>query len=264
MPLFEFFILDVLPILRECEESDMDLKRLTRTLTRRFGYDLVRYQGSSSMSSHLSILFPKFGINCVIDVGGHFGEYGRMLRENGYDGRIVSFEPVEMNHAKLLAASSRDKYWIVKNLALGEHDGESTILVTEGTGLDSFLTPSEYGRSALGNAMHVARQENVRVATLDAMFAECVDGIDLPRVYLKLDTQGWDINVLKGATDSIGKVSAMQSEVSVKALYEGMSGWTESLSYIQGLGFEMSGIFPVLQDPEFRAIELDVVMVRAR
>lgn len=240
----------------------MNGKRLARSFIRRFGYDIVQYQGTSSLSSHLAILLPRLGINCVIDVGGHFGEYGRMLRENGYDGRIISFEPVEMNHATLLSASSRDTSWIVKKLALGEYDGESTILVTEGTGLDSFLTPSEYGRSALGTAMQVKRKEVVQVAKLDSIYAECIDGIDDPKVYLKLDTQGWDTNVLKGAMECIGKIPAMQSEVSVKPLYDGMSGWTEALSHMQELGFEMSGIFPVLQDPEFRAIELDVVMVR--
>jgi FkbM family methyltransferase len=235
---------------------------MLRALVRRFDYDLVRFDATSALSPHLTLLFQRLGINCVLDVGGHYGEYGRMLRDNGYTGRIVSFEPIAANFEALRSSASRDDRWFALPMGLGNEDGDFDINVMQGSGLDSFLQPSGYGVAALGESMQVARVERVKVRKLDSLFDECIRGLSAPRVYLKLDTQGWDLKVLAGADRSISRVLALQSETSVKHLYEGMVGFGESVRALEKLGFEMSGVFPVLQDPQFRAIELDVVMLR--
>src|SRR5665213_2689705 len=64
------------------------------------------------------------GIQAVIDVGGNVGGYGAELREYGYSGRIISFEPTAQAYEKLAARAKADPKWIVSKTAIGEFSGE--------------------------------------------------------------------------------------------------------------------------------------------
>jgi hypothetical protein len=79
-----------------------------------------------------------------------------------------------------------------------------------------------------------------------------------------MDTQGWDLEVLKGATDSLKHVLALQSEIATQAIYVGMPMMRDSLDYLDQIGFAVSGLFPVNLDRTLRAVEFDCVAVRCR
>lgn len=236
------------------------LSSLARRLVRRTGYAVVwRNPRGYSLPTHLSAVFEQLGVNCVLDVGAHYGEYGQLLRHYGYGGRIVSFEPVEANFERLRDTGAGDADWRAYDVALGGEDGELELNVARDTALSSFLEPS---RRPLTEALAVESRERVRVRTLDAMFEECVAGLAEPRVFLKMDTQGWDREVLRGAERSLPRLAGLQSEVSVLPLYEGMTDYLDAIRELQGLGFELTGIYPVAYEG-FRVVELDVVLVRA-
>jgi hypothetical protein len=97
---------------------------------------------------------------------------------------------------------------------------------------------------------------------LDEIFDDLVEGVSQPRVYLKLDTQGWDVEVFAGAAGCLDRVVAMQSELSVQPLYEGMPSYQEALEVYSAAGFEVSGMFPLVRDAALRLIEFDCVLVR--
>jgi hypothetical protein len=84
------------------------------------------------------------------------------------------------------------------------------------------------------------------------------------RLYLKLDTQGYDLEVLRGAARSLERVVALQSEIAFVPLYAGMPSWRESFERIEALGFAPSGIFSVTREPSLRLVEADCVFVRAQ
>src|SRR5437763_15477036 len=113
---------------------EQTLKRDTKDLLRRGGWELHRFDPQRSLANYLcSTLFPHFGINCVVDVGAHFGEYGTLLREGGYRGPIVSFEPVEASFRELQRSSAGDANWITYCCALGELNGSMTMNVSLGS-----------------------------------------------------------------------------------------------------------------------------------
>src|SRR6266508_3081790 len=98
--------------------------RRVRRLVRSLGFDIVRYPNpTGSIGPHLLRLFQVARIDCVLDVGGHWGEYGTLLRESGYAGDIVSFEPVPVSATKLKELSASDQRWSVRCVALGSNDG---------------------------------------------------------------------------------------------------------------------------------------------
>jgi FkbM family methyltransferase len=215
---------------------------------------------AASLGYHVSRIFDRLQIDCVIDVGARIGEFGQWLRHNGYRGQIVSVEPVGDNFRQLARAAARDPLWSAHRLALGSSDSTMSINVSSNTSFSSLLTRNEYAAREFGDAPAVVSQEQVRVRRLDDVWPSMAASAS--SVYLKVDTQGWDGEVLEGARGMLDQVQALQTEVSVKAIYEGMTPWTESIQRLEDLGFELSGLFPVNLDRRMRVIEFDCVAVR--
>jgi len=85
-----------------------------------------------------------------------------------------------------------------------------------------------------------------------------------PRVLLKIDTQGWDLEVLTGAKRCAQDIAVMQAELSVKPICEGQPSWTDFITVAKDLGFELAGLYPVNQDTSGAVIELDGIFVHAQ
>ena len=109
----------------------------------------------------------------------------------------------------------------------------------------------------------VVAVRDVHMTTLDRIFPEITKGIAAPRVFLKLDTQGYDLEVVRGATQSLASIVAMQSEISIFPLYEGMPDYATALTRLREVGYLPTGFFSVVgHRTTSRTIEFDVVLVR--
>jgi FkbM family methyltransferase len=190
------------------------------------------------------------------------GEYGQWLRYNGFRGRIVSFEPVEASFGLLEQRCSRDPRWDAHRIALGSTDSEARINVMRHSNFSSFLAPNEYSHREFGDCTLVTHGESVPVRRLAGLFDEVTGGSRRGHVYLKMDTQGWDLQVLEGGMGCLERVAALQSEVSVNAIYEGMPNLVDSIARLESLGYLLSGLFPVQVDSRMSVIEFDCVAVR--
>ncbi len=213
---------------------------------------------------HVAWLLRQLDVNVVLDVGANRGQYATRLRESGYTGRIVSFEPVPHTAEALEKAAADDPDWQVLRYALGERDETTEIHVGVGQGrLSSLLPATDFGKS-WNPRIDAETTVPVPVRRLDGLFDDLVAGVAEPRVYLKLDTQGFDLQAFAGAGARVGDLVGMQSEVSLVPLYDGMPHMTEQLATYEAAGFGLTGMFPVIVDrPSMRVIEFDAVMVRA-
>jgi len=220
-----------------------------------------RPQLLDDFDSHLAGLLPRLGVNCVLDVGAHWGEYATSLRRLGFDGRTVSFEPVAQSYERLAVVARSDDHWLVRNVALGSLNERRMINVPEGTVFASFFEPNKFGLERFPKSS-VGHMEEVEVRTLDSMVDSCLEGLSQPKVYLKLDTQGWDLEVLNGSRTALQYVVGLQSELSVKPIYVGMPSYLQVLDAIQGLGFGLTGIYPISRDRNSQIIEFDAVFIR--
>lgn len=231
-----------------------------RRAGRRAGVNIQRFPHPDERAGHLALLFRRHGVDCVLDVGANRGQFGTMLRRAGYRGRIVSFEPVPEAFASLQRAARARPPWDARRLALGAHPGFRTLNVTVSTSVSSFLSPTAaYQKRYAGGV--VARTEEVELHRLDDIFDELT--CRSKRVFLKIDTQGYDLEVIEGAAGCLHRVVGIQTELSVLPIYEGMSGYLTALSIIADLGFTPTGMFPVERDDELRIEEFDAVFVRA-
>lgn len=238
------------------------IKKTLRQLINRTGYDVVRTRNQhEGLQAHLRNVFAAKRIDRVLDVGANSGQYGTFLREIGFEGHIVSFEPVRSVFAQLQEAAADDGKWHCHAVALGTEPGTKTIKVYESTVFSSFLNASDYGKGTWKSLNNIT-PEDVQVARLDDMFDDIVQRTGCRSFYLKMDTQGFDRNVLRGALKTLGAVQALQSELSLLAVYDGMPPPYDILDDFHAQGFFISGMYPVNRDESLAVIEYDCVLVK--
>jgi len=196
-------------------------------------------------------------INCVLDVGANRGQFAASLREIGYSDHIVSFEPIREQFAAMAARFENDKRWKGFNVGLGSEDAERTFNVSVvSSEMSSFLNPRDPNWEL--------QPETVEMKKLDSLFETILAQIPTPpRIFLKMDTQGYDVEVIKGAQRCIGRIHGLQSELSVVPIYENMPSYLEALRTYQELGFALTSLTEVARDVRDKnLVELNCVMVR--
>lgn len=239
----------------------MSLKVAVRGFLRPRGFEFRRWDEDIALDTFLWHLFPRLGINTVLDVGARWGHFGKGLRDNGYQGHLVSLEPVSSNYEVLSEACAADPKWTAHRVAVGSADGEIEINVTQMTVYSSIRDMNAEAQEVLAGSDIVGR-ERVPIRRLDGLFEEITAHIPEPRIYLKIDTQGWDLEVLRGAAGCLGRVAALQTEVSLYPVYKGTPSFEESREAFGNAGFETAALFPVARLDGWRLAEMDSVMLR--
>lgn len=232
------------------------------------GLHVSRASPDSSLTVFLMTLVREFQINFVIDVGAASGEFGAKLRNAGYRGRIASFEPRSEGFASLRDRASGDSGWDCYQMALGNEEGDKQLNVAGGDAWSSsFLVANERGVAlpVMSNVLHpaVVSSETVPVSRFDAIADEVLEREPRPRILFKTDAQGYDVEVLKGATHTLTRCVALQSEASFLPIYEGALDYQAFISFVSSSGFELSAVFPVFRDSGMRLVEADLVFVRS-
>jgi FkbM family methyltransferase len=225
-------------------------------LMAKFGYRVVRRK-----IDLLDVLSLK-NVDLVIDVGANEGQFGLSLRRRGYYGRIASFEPIPQVYARLRQLTFRDANWSSQELALGDYDGSATLRVAKSSQLSSLLPSTKWNEDRESNVAQV-RCETVAIRRLDSILPE----LKTDRPFLKVDVQGAEEKVLRGAKESLSRMVGVQLEIALYEFYEGQLLLQESLRFMNDLGFVPAIIDPIGYyddtDP-CRLMEMDCVFIRRR
>ena len=187
-------------------------------------------------------------IDTVIDVGANVGQFAEELIDFGFKGRIISFEPVPEAHTELVKRASRRHGWIVHpRCAIGSAQGSTMINVARSTVFSSLLK-IDPKHAADKPDSEILRAEPVEVFTLD----DALSGysLDPHRTFLKVDTQGYEQEVVSGASKLFASgLRGLKIEMTMVPIYEG-TGWDfpTALGYFSALGYQLSAISVVSVD----------------
>jgi FkbM family methyltransferase len=215
-----------------------------------------------ALSMHLKSLFQYYGISTVLDVGANEGQYRRFLRyQVEFTGIIHSFEPIPQLAASMEREALRDPAWHVHNYALGTESAETTLNIMARNTFSSLRQPELSAPEEFVKSNTIKDQIQVSVRRLDDIVSD-LKGVTDGNVYLKVDTQGFDLEVLKGAQHLLPRISALQFELAIQRIYQGLPSYLETLETVNRMGFDLSGMYPVPHDRPLRAVEFDCVMVR--
>lgn len=238
------------------------MKKLIRNILNKYGLDIVRIKNQhDNLSNHLLNVLTNKNIECVIDVGANSGQYGVFLRELGYKGYIVSFEPVASVFKALKEKCDKDDKWFCYDFALGDKSEEKILNVYKSTVFSSFLEANDYSKNIWSSLNHVT-PESVKVFKLDDVYDDIIGKLGCTHYMLKLDTQGYDKFVFDGARDCLKHVSVLQSELSLISVYDGMLDAYDILKQFHNNGFYISGMYPINRDESLAVIEYDCVLVK--
>ncbi|MBL8408940.1 MAG: FkbM family methyltransferase [Candidatus Accumulibacter sp.] len=237
--------------------------KLVPALAGWFGYDAIsRRKNHLQLDRHLLQILDKHAIDTVIDVGANAGQFSSRLRAAGFAGRIEAFEPIPAMARELAERFAADRLFTTHPCGLAEQDGAMELNVLAGSDFSSFLKTNENSEQYFPERTGLKEIIKVPVKRLDG-----IEGIaqQESRLLLKLDTQGFDLQVFSGATALLPRIKAVLIECSVIPLYQGTPGFIESLTVFQAAGFLPSGFFPVSRDKTTLAIiEFDCMLVRGQ
>lgn len=239
------------------------LKQVVQNGMHSVGLHLSRYPLKSEFENDLQELLSRLGIDCVLDVGAHHGNYGALLRSLGYEGAIESFEPVSETFQVLSRRAAGDPRWTCHRFGLGSDDETLSINIMARSTFNSLLQPSEYGVQHFTTSLASEATERVEIRRLDTVLGERVADASRRRMLLKIDTQGYDLAVLQGAGEWIHRFCALQLEVAVHPIYEGVKNLPEMLAYLGDLGFEIVSLAPVSRTRSGAIVEYDCLLQRA-
>jgi FkbM family methyltransferase len=232
-------------------------KELLKNSAKHLGLSISRFPPINDPPRMRKILMDEFHIDLVLDVGANEGQYAQQIREFGYTGRLISFEPLNAAFEKLKPLSERDSMWQIHNLGLGSEDGESKIHVD---GVFSSILPlnhshptPEFWPTKMDNV------ESIRIARLDSVAGDIFHGGE--QCWLKIDVQGFELKVLEGARQTLGKVKAIEVEVSLSEIYTGQAVMLDVLNFLKGYGFDAIHLEPCFSDMRrARTLQVDLIL----
>lgn len=224
----------------------MKVFRKIKSILRKNGYDVVRHV-------ELSKWLELHKIDLVFDIGANDGRYATDVRKSGWNGHIVSFEPQPDVFKRLTQNMISDPNWRGMQMGLGSKEAS--------------LVMNSYAMDVLGSFLHKidndqnVKQIEVMVKRPDSIFEEISKGHERP--FVKMDTQGFELEIIKGFGKMIDRVVGWQIELSVEPLYEGQPPMEEVLAIMRSHGFSLWRILPGLRDPKtLQSFEMDGIFFR--
>ncbi len=235
------------------------LKRAVRSL----GLEISRKDPRATLDLLLTSMMSEFDITCMVDVGANDGSTTEMLRQEGYSGEIVSFEPEPVVFEQLSRRASNDPRWQAHQIAIGRNDEERSLLLPTGPTLGSFLSTAKKAVSEWDFVSEPVASVTVAVRRLDSLLPELVEPLARQRLFLKMDIQGWDLEAFAGAAGLLDQIVMLQTNLSFKRIYEGQASYREQLDVFEAAGFEPAGFFPwPVRDHNWSLIDVRTVFVK--
>jgi len=239
----------------------MKMKRTIRKIAQKFGVDITRYRPRLTPGARLVKILKDRDIDLVIDVGGNKGQFAGSLFEHGYSGAVISFEPLHGEHEYLIKESAKYSGWeIAERCALGDTEGRMEINISENKVSSSLLDILPAATQADPSAGYTGREE-VDVRRLDEVLKDRIHEYSNP--FLKIDVQGFEEKVLKGASGIMDRIKGLHIELSLVPLYKDEPVLTDMLESIGSLGFNAYDMEPGFRDQQSgRLLQADVLFLK--
>lgn len=218
----------------------MGIKHQVRKLFWKIGIDFTRYNAELSPSLRRKKLISNYSVNKILDVGANAGQFALEMRDDlGFTGQIYSFEPLGTVFPLLQKMADSDPDWTAYHYALGDEITEQKINISANTQSSSLLDMLPAHLDAAPES-HYTGDETIFVKTLDSIFDDIYRPGD--NIYMKIDTQGYESKVIKGAANSLDRIGTIQLEMALTPLYRDEELFMDMYQSMAGHGYELVSI----------------------
>lgn len=235
--------------------------KLLRKIFHLSGLDVYRLTPGSNSVLQLLKGLESFKVDLVFDIGANTGQFAGELRSMGYGGRIVSFEPLPDAHRKIVEHSARDVLWDVHAQgAIGDINGEIEINIAGNSASSSVLPMLDLHSDIAKGSAYIGKVK-VPIWRLDTIAGQYISGSE--KYFIKIDTQGFEWQVLDGARDTLANAEGVLCELSLVPLYEGQHLWMEMIDRLKTEGFTLWAIQKGFTSPhDGRTLQVDAIFYR--
>ncbi|KBZ63817.1 hypothetical protein K875_02529 [Mycobacterium [tuberculosis] TKK-01-0051] len=240
----------------------MQLLDQARLIARAVPSETLRYLSERNWKRKFVKQLDSLHVNVVLDIGSNTGQYAVGLRKAGYNGRMISFEPLSQPFSTLERRAAQDPLWDCRKHALGDTDGTVSVNIAGNAAQSSSVLPMlKSHQDAFPPANYVGVEE-VPIYQLDSIAPEILQPGDV--AFLKIDVQGFEKQVLAGSNSTLASSCVgMQLELSFQPLYDGSMLIPEALDWAYSSGFQLTGLLPCFIDPrDGRMLQADGVFFR--
>lgn len=211
------------------------IKRLILKIINHLGYETSKINKEGTHFNRIIKLVDLIGIDLVIDVGANKGQFAQKIRQIGYKQKIISFEPLKEVYSELISNSLNDNNWeIYPMVAVGDSNSKIRINVSENLASSSVLEIQNEHIIAEKSSRYIKSYKVDQVRLDDLNFKTGFSSI-----FLKIDVQGYEFNVLRGAEDLLKKIALLKIEISFTKLYQGTYDWKKLINFLESKGFEI-------------------------
>jgi FkbM family methyltransferase len=180
---------------------------------------LKRFTPSSSEALRTTTILNDLNIKYAIDVGANTGQFAESLFDFNFKGTVISFEPVSSCYKVLKKRSKKYPRLIVPDrCAIGNIDQSIEINVTDDTVFSSILKIKD-SHSSVHSKSRIVKKETVKMYRLDSIIDKYIDKNETS-ILLKIDTQGFEKEVLEGAKETIERIKAIKIEIPLISIYD--------------------------------------------
>lgn len=211
------------------------MKKLLKKLFNKFGIEVHRLQPSSDFGAQIIAAMRKVDIDILFDIGANTGQFSKEIRNKGYNGKIVSFEPLTKAREKLIQESSKDSNWVIHDrTAIGDRNGFTDINISKNSYSSSILPMLNLHLNAAVDSKYIDT-EKTPIITLDSVADTYLDKSS--NCFIKIDTQGYETQVINGAFKTLKRAKGILCELSLFPLYEGQDLWRDLILRLEKEGF---------------------------
>ena len=236
------------------------MKDLIIKILRQNGITIKRYP-NTDIANRMKLVRRK-KIDTLLDIGANSGQYATQMREHGYKGNIVSFEPLKDTFEELKATSIKDNNWLVNNYALGDENVTSLINVSGNSVSSSILNMLPSHLNSAPESKYVDK-EKIQIKKLDSIF-DSFCGVG-NKVMMKIDVQGFEKNVLDGADESLNNIEIIQLEMSIVPLYENETTFIDMINYLDDKSFKLFSLENGYFDPHTgKLLQVDGIFEKSK
>ena len=241
----------------------MRIKHRIQDLFWKLGLDISRSSSMYHPFGRKKFLLKTNNIDIVIDIGANTGQFGYELRKYlEYKGKIISFEPLKEAYKLLEKKTKSDPYWKIFNFALGDVEETRQINVSKNLVSSSFLDLLPLHAEAAPASIYTSKQV-IHIQTLDSLFSHLCS--ERNNIYMKIDTQGFDSRVIKGAKKSLPYIKFVQVEMSLVPLYKNEILFDKMLDLMAENGFQMIALEPGFMNPvSGHTLQVDGIFQRTK